>query len=81
MALPKGDQYNEAVQSPHVSFDDTELKSAKVETGMFGLPKPYSGGFTVTFKLQSNYNSCTGVAAKVSGHNRLFYNKIFPVLH
>ncbi|QNA46473.1 BUD32 family EKC/KEOPS complex subunit [Lacibacter sediminis] len=53
MALPKGDQYNEAVQNPRVSFADTELKTAKVETGMFDLPKPYSGGFTVTFKLQT----------------------------
>lgn len=53
MALPKGDQYNEAVQNPRISFTDTDLKSAKVETGMFDLPKPYSGGFTVTFKLQT----------------------------
>jgi len=53
MALPKGDQYNEAVQNPRISFADSELKSAKVETGMFDLPKPYSGGFTVTFKLQT----------------------------
>lgn len=58
MALPRGDQYNEAVQNPKISFADTELKASKVETGMFDLPKPYSGGFTVTFKLQttaSNY--------------------------
>lgn len=53
MALPKGDQYNEAVQNPRISFADPDLKSAKVETGMFDLPKPYSGGFTVTFKLQT----------------------------
>src|SRR4051794_12205815 len=57
MALPKGDQYNEAVQNPQVSFSDAELKSAKVETGLFNLPKPYSGGFTVTFKLQNSSNS------------------------
>ena len=57
MALPKGNQYNDAVQNPLVSFADAELKSAKVETGMFDLPKPYSGGFTVTFKLQNSSSS------------------------
>jgi hypothetical protein len=52
MALPKGDQYNEAVQNPNLSFADQDLKSARVETNFLELPKPYSGGFTVTFKLQ-----------------------------
>ena len=52
MALPRGDQYNEAVQNPAVSFSDTDLKASRVETDSWGLPKPYSGGFMVTFKLQ-----------------------------
>jgi hypothetical protein len=52
MALPRGDQYNEAVQNPAVSFFDADLKASKVETDSLGLPKPYSGGFMLTFKLQ-----------------------------
>jgi len=57
MALPKGDQYNEAVQNPQISFSDADLKSSEVESDFMGLPKPYSGGFTVTFKLQNARNS------------------------
>lgn len=57
MALPKGDQYNEAVQNPQTSFSDNDLRSSKVESDFMGLPKPYSGGFTVTFKLQNAQNS------------------------
>lgn len=57
MALPKGDQYNEAVQNPQISFSDVDLRSSEVESDFMGLPKPYSGGFTVTFKLQNARNS------------------------
>lgn len=57
MLLPRGDQYNEAVQNPQLSFSDIELKSTRVETDFLGLPKPYSGGFTVTFKLQNTQKS------------------------
>jgi hypothetical protein len=57
MALPKGDQYNEAVQNPQISFSDADLKASEAETYPSGLPKPYSGGFTVTFKLQNARSS------------------------
>jgi hypothetical protein len=57
MALPKGDQYNEAVQNPKISFSDADLRASEVESDFMGLPKPYSGGFTVTFKLQNAQNS------------------------
>lgn len=57
MALPRGDEYNQAVQNPTISFADSELKSCQVETTPLGLPKPYSGGFTTTYKLRgSNRN-------------------------
>jgi hypothetical protein len=57
MALPRGDEYNQAVQTPTISFADSELKSCQVETTPLGLPKPYSGGFTTTYKLRgSNRN-------------------------
>jgi hypothetical protein len=51
MPLPRGDEYNVAVQNPRISFDDKDLKSSTVETTPLGLPKPYSGGFTITYKL------------------------------
>lgn len=54
MALPRGNEYDQAVQMPQISFNDNELKSSQVETNPLGLPKPYSGGFTTTFRM---YNS------------------------
>lgn len=51
MALPRGDEYNEAVQNPKIAFTDTDLKSSSVENNLLGLPKPYSGGFTITYQL------------------------------
>lgn len=54
MLLPRGDEYNVAVQNPRISFTDTDLKSSSVETTPLGLPKPYSGGFTITYKLSNS---------------------------
>lgn len=51
MTLPRGDEYNLAVQNPRVAFLDNDLKSSLVQTTPLGLPKPYSGGFTITYKL------------------------------
>ncbi|GIV35548.1 MAG: hypothetical protein KatS3mg031_3083 [Chitinophagales bacterium] len=53
MLLPRGDEYNVAVQNPRISFNDADLKSSSVETTPLGLPKPYSGGFTITYKLSN----------------------------
>lgn len=57
MALPRGDEYNQAIQSPRISFSDTNLQSCQVETTPLGLPKPYSGGFTTTYKLVNSHSS------------------------
>lgn len=54
MLLPRGDEYNVAVQNPRISFNDADLKSSSVETTPLGLPKPYSGGFTITYKLSNS---------------------------
>lgn len=51
MPLPTGDAYNEAVQYPTISFTDSELKVCQVQTYPNGIPRPYSGGFTTTYKL------------------------------
>ena len=56
MALPRGNEYNQAVQAPNISFTDLELKACHVELDKLGLPKPYSGGFTTTYRLQNGSN-------------------------
>lgn len=53
MQLPRGDEYNVAVQNPRISFTDIDLKSSTVESTPLGLPKPYSGGFTIAYKLSN----------------------------
>ena len=57
MVLPSGDEYNESVQNPKIAFTDTDLKNSSVEEWPSGLPRPYSGGFTTTFKLQTQNNN------------------------
>jgi serine/threonine protein kinase len=54
MPLPRGDEYLAAVQNPRTAFSDVELKVCRPETDQFGIPKPYSGGFTTTFHLQNH---------------------------
>lgn len=48
--LPTGEKYFHAVQNPNLAFSDPDLVASKVENGNFGLPRPYSGGFTTTFR-------------------------------
>ena len=57
MPLPRGDEYNQAVQSPRLCFSDSILQNCHVETTPLGLPKPYSGGFTTTYRLLNSNNS------------------------
>jgi hypothetical protein len=54
MVLPRGDEYNVAVQNPKIAFSDIDLKASLVEETPLGLPKPYSGGFTITYKLSNS---------------------------
>ncbi|MEI6191345.1 MAG: hypothetical protein WCP24_03215 [bacterium] len=53
MKLPRGDQYNMAVQNPNLCFSDSDLKLSMVQTNNLGLPIPYSGGFTTTYKVRN----------------------------
>jgi len=53
MRLPRGDEYLTAVQNPSTAFADPDLKGCRPELDQFGIPKPYSGGFTTTFHLQN----------------------------
>lgn len=54
MRLPRGDEYLAAVQNPSTAFSDPELKVSIPDTDQFGIPKPYSGGFTTTFHLRNH---------------------------
>jgi hypothetical protein len=56
MALPTPTDYYTAVQIPQVCFTDIELMSSTVELTAIGLPKPYSGNFTTTYKLTNGAN-------------------------
>lgn len=51
MPLPQGADYLRSVQNPRIAFADFDLKFSTPELTPQGLPKPYSGGFTTTFKL------------------------------
>jgi TonB family protein len=48
-ALPRGDEYVAALQHPSVAFRDYDLRGATIESRPNGLPRPYTGGFTMTF--------------------------------
>lgn len=52
MQFPSGGDYSQAIQSPNHAFADADLKAAQVHSNSFGLPIPYSGGFTTTFRLK-----------------------------
>jgi len=48
---PTPQDYNEAVQSPLVSFADPELRLGRAELDLLGLPRPISGAFASVYKL------------------------------
>lgn len=50
-SLPTGSDYSLAVQTPAIAFEDADLKVCAVELNKHGLPKPYSGGFTTTYRF------------------------------
>jgi PA14 domain-containing protein len=45
MAWPLSQDYNEAVQAPHLCFADDELRAGQAATNALGLPVPRSGNF------------------------------------
>jgi len=57
MLLPRGNEYNIAAQNPSTAFSDTDLKICEAETEPLGLPKPYSGGFVITYHLYNHAES------------------------
>ncbi len=49
---PSPQDYNEAVQNPHISFTDAELRDGKPELTALGLPRPMTGAFASVYRLQ-----------------------------
>jgi len=52
LAWPTPQDYNEAIQSPRLSFADAELQDGIVETTPLGLPKAITGGFASVYRVK-----------------------------
>src|SRR5262245_15119650 len=52
MPWPTPQDYNEAIQNPHLNFDDPELKTGKPTLTPLGLPRPITGGFASVYHMQ-----------------------------
>lgn len=50
---PTPQDYNEAVQTPHLAFSDPDLQHATVLLNQLGLPKPVSGSFASVYQLHT----------------------------
>lgn len=48
---PTPQDYNEAIQSPRLCFDDSDLRAGRVATNAIGLPKAASGSFASVYKV------------------------------
>ena len=53
MSYPQIVEYNAAVQDPRHTFSDPELKAGRVAETPLGLPLALSGGFALTYTVQS----------------------------
>ncbi len=53
MAYPQSTEYHSAVQNPELCFIDPELQSGNVRTTPLGLPYALSGGFALTYTIES----------------------------
>jgi hypothetical protein len=53
MAWPTPQDYNEALQNPHLNLTDSELRAGSPELTPLGLPRAISGGFASVYRLHS----------------------------
>ncbi len=53
MAWPTPQDYNEAVQSPHICFMDDGLRAGRIELDTLGLPRPITGAFASVYRVTS----------------------------
>lgn len=54
MAWPTPQDYNEALQNPHLNLADPELRAGSPELTPLGLPRAISGGFASVYRLRCN---------------------------
>lgn len=47
---PSPQDYNEAVQNPHINLADKELKAGEATTNALGIPQPITGAFASVYK-------------------------------
>ena len=52
MSWPMSQDYNEAMQSPRLSFSDPDLKTGDTVVGAHGMPLPRSGNFADVYQLR-----------------------------
>ncbi|GAC1398501.1 MAG: hypothetical protein NVSMB52_12040 [Chloroflexota bacterium] len=52
MPWPTPQDYNEAIQSPQLSFQDPDLRAGRAETTVLGLPRPITGNFASVYKIE-----------------------------
>jgi WD40 repeat protein len=53
MGWPLSQDYNEAVQNPHLCFADAGLRAGEVATNALGLPMPRSGNFADVYEVRN----------------------------
>src|SRR5438093_12847487 len=51
MPWPQSQDYNEAIQSPLISFADPELRGGQAVTSALGIPMPRSGNFADVYEF------------------------------
>src|SRR5258708_31063781 len=52
MSWPLSQDYNEAIQDPHNSFRDPELRAGEAVVNALGLPMPRSGNFADVYEFR-----------------------------
>jgi hypothetical protein len=53
LSYPTLEQYNEALQNPHVNLIDRELRRGTVRCNGFGVPTALCGGFALTYSIET----------------------------
>jgi hypothetical protein len=54
MAWPTPQDYNEALQSPRLNFEDADLRAGTPDVTPLGLPRPITGGFASVYSVRTN---------------------------
>lgn len=58
VSWPTPQDYNEALQTPEISFADPELQRATAECDVLGLPRPTCGALASVYKMECEERFC-----------------------